>query len=104
MSVTLDQATSLLENVLYESSTVAAQNAQFYVNQSTTNTALSTVSGMASYFSTLAEASIPEQVIRLYEGALGRAPSGSEIAYYVNIAETAGGVLTPDQLALGASA
>jgi len=101
MSVTSAQAISLLENVLYESASIAAQNAPAYVALSNGNATYSTVSGLASLFASFAEASITQQVVRYYEGALGRAPAGSEIAYYVGIAENG---LTADQIGQGASA
>src|SRR5579863_10199941 len=101
MTVTLAQATSLLENVLFESATLAAANASAWVAQSAQSTALGTISGLASAMAASSEAGIVEQVVRYYEGALGRAPGGQEVAYYVAIAEQG---LTAPQIAQGASA
>lgn len=101
MSVTSTQATSLLQNVLFESSTLAAATAGGYVTLSAINPLASTVAGLATVLSGSAEASIAEQVVRYYQGALGRAPSATEVAYYVNIAEAG---LTSAQIQQGASA
>ena len=109
MSVTSGQAISLLENVLFESQTQAKANAAGWVTLSNLNSAYSTVAGLAAAMAGTAEASIAQQVVRYYEGALGRAPGGTEIAYYVNVAETNqngafGAALTSSQIAQGASA
>ncbi len=101
MSVTSAQAISLLENVLFESATAAKANAAGWVALSNLNSSYSTIAGLASAMAGNAEASIASQVVRYYEGALGRAPGGTEIAYYVNIAETG---LTASQISQGASA
>jgi len=109
MSVTTAQAVSLLQNVLFESATAAKANAASWVSLSNLNSSYSTVAGLASAMAQTAEATIAEQVIRYYEGALGRAPSGAEVAYYVNIVEngnTAAGItaMTASQILEGASA
>jgi len=101
MSVTSAQAVTLLENVLFESSTVATANAPAWVAESASNSGESTVAGLASAMAATAEAGIVQQVVRYYMGALGRVPSGIEIQYYVNLAE---GGLTATQIAQGASA
>lgn len=109
MSVTTAQAISLLENVLFESKTLATANAAGWVSLSVLQPSYSTVAGLASAMASTAEATIAQQVIRYYEGALGRAPSGAEVAYYVNIVEngnTATGIpaMTAAQINDGASA
>jgi S-layer protein len=109
MSVTTAQAISLLENVLFESATAAKANAAGWVSLSNLNSSYSTVAGLATAMSQTAEATIAEQVIRYYEGALGRAPSGAEVAYYVNIVENgnaATGIpaMTTAQINTGATA
>lgn len=109
MSVTTAQAVSLLENVLFESKTLATANAAGWVSLSNLNSSYSTVSGLAGAMAQTAEATIAQQVIRYYEGALGRSPSGAEVAYYVNIVENgnaAAGIpaMTAAQINEGASA
>ena len=101
MSVSQTDATTLLENVLFELATLAAANAPLWVTASQSSDSESTVSGLAAAMAASTEASIPQQVVRYYEGALGRAPSGSEIQYYVNIVETG---LTAAQIASGTAA
>jgi hypothetical protein len=101
MSVTVAQATTLLENILFESPTLAATNATGYAALSELNPAYSTVAGLASAIASSPEASIADLVVRYYEAALGRSPGGSEVAYYVAIAETG---LTPTQISQGTAA
>jgi len=100
MSVTTAQVVSLLENVLFESSTLAQANAATWVQTSQTVSGDDTVVGLAQAMATSSEASIVQQVVRYYEGALGRAPGGAEIQYYVGLVEAG---LTASQVALGAS-
>lgn len=100
MSVTTAQATTLLENVLFESPTLAAANAASWVAQSIDNSNYATVEGLAAGMAASPEMGIVQQVVRYYEGALGRAPGGFEIEYYVEIAEQG---LTPAQIAQGVS-
>jgi S-layer protein len=107
MSVTTAQAISLLEYVLFETKTAATANAASWVSLSNLNSSYSTVSGLAGAMSQTAEAGIAAQVIRYYEGALGRAPAAAEVAYYVNIIENgnaATGIvaMTPTQISEGA--
>ena len=101
MSVTTAQAVTLLENVLFESPTIAQANAASWVSQSATNTSLSSVAGLAAAMAATPEGEIAQQVVRYYMGALGRAPRGDEIQYYINVVEAG---LTADQLAQGAGA
>jgi len=100
MSVSVADATTLLENVLFESASLAATNAPGWVSQSSTNASESTVSGLAAAMAASPEAGIVQQVVRYYEGALGRAPAGFEILYYVNIVEAG---LTASQISAGAT-
>lgn len=86
MSVTTSQATTLLENVLFEQPSIAAANAATWVVASNISSQ-STIAGLAAAMSATAEAGIAQQVIRYYMGALGRVPSGSEIQFYVKYAE-----------------
>jgi len=98
MSVEAAQATTLLENVLFESPDLAAANAASWVASSAANADEASVAGLAAAMAATPEAGIVQQVVRYYEGALGRAPGGSEVQYYVNIAEAG---LTPAQIAAG---
>lgn len=101
MTVTTAQAISLLENVLFESPSIASANAAQWVTLSQSDTVYSDVAGLAQAMAATPEISIAEQVVRYYEGALGREPSGVEVAYYVKIAEAG---LSASQLVQGASA
>src|SRR5579859_985517 len=101
MTVTSAQVITLLENVLFESATIAKANATSLTPIANFNSTTSTVNGLSAYLATLPEATIAEQVIRYYQGALGRVPSASEISFYVKYAETG---LTAAQIAQGASA
>lgn len=101
MSVSTAQVVTLLENVLFESQTLAQANAAAWEAKSQDIPGAGTVAGLASTMALSTEATITQQVVRYYEGALGRAPAGSEILYYVNIVETG---LTSAQIAEGASA
>jgi hypothetical protein len=101
MTVTTAQVTTLLENVLFESASVAAANAPTWTGIANVNPAYSTVSGLSAYLAQQPEAGIAEQIVRYYEGALGRVPSPSEISFYVSYLEKG---LTASQLALGTSA
>jgi len=100
MTVTSAQVTTLLENVLFESSTQAKANATTWTAIANLSSNTSTVAGLATYLASQPEAGIAEQVVRYYMGALGRVPSAVEIAYYVKIAETG---LNASQIAQGAS-
>ena len=100
MSITTGQATTLLENVLFESQAVAQTNASYWVGLSQSVAADATIAGAATAMAATAEAGIAEQVVRYYEGALGRIPAGSEVAYYVAFAETG---LSQAQIAQGVS-
>src|SRR5579859_4843318 len=101
MSVTTVQATTLLENVLFESATLAAANSAQWVAASQSNAAQSSVGGLAQAMSDSAEAGIADQVVRYYFGILGRVPTGNEVAFYSAVAEAG---LTPAQIAQGAGA
>jgi hypothetical protein len=101
MSVTSAQAVTLLENVLFESPTIAEANAANWVAQSASSDSLSSVAGLAAAMAATPEAGIAEQVVRYYMGALGRVPAGNEIQFYINVVEAG---LTADQLAQGPSA
>ena len=99
--VTTSQVVTLLENVLFESPALAAANAPSWVAKETTTPSYATVSGLTAGIAGSPEISIVQQVVRYYTGALGRAPGGFEIRYYVDIAEHG---LTAAQIAQGASA
>lgn len=101
MTVTSSQVTTLLETVLFESATAAKANATSWTAIANVNPSTSTVAGLASYMAGQPEATIAQQVVRYYQGALGRVPSTSEISFYVKYAETG---LTASQIATGASA
>lgn len=98
MSITTAQAVTLLENVLFESATIAQANAAQWVELSQIDPSHADVAGVAQAIASTEEAGTAEQVARYYEGALGRMPSSSEIAYYVGIAENG---LSASQIALG---
>src|SRR5579859_6249999 len=101
MAVTSAQVIVLLENTLFESPAVAQTNVAQWVTVSQTNPDAATISGLATAMTQSAEAGIAEQVVRYYEGALGRIPSATEISYYVQYAETG---LSVAQIAQGAGA
>jgi len=101
MSITTAQATILLENVLFESQAAAQANASYWVGLSQSVAADATIAGAATAMAATPEIGIAEQVVRYYEGGLGRVPAGVEIAYYVAIAE---GAMGPAQVAPGATA
>ena len=101
MTVTTAQVTTLLENVLFESTSAATANAPGWTGFANLSTSYSTVSGLSSYLATQPEAQIAEQVVRYYQAALSRVPSPSEISFYVSYAEKG---LSSSQLGLGASA
>ncbi|GEM_PF-6902869 len=81
-TVTSSQTVSLLENVLFESATLAAANASTWMSNPA---AAQGVSALAAAMLNSPEAGIPEEVIRLYEGVLGRVPGAQEIAYYTGL-------------------
>lgn len=101
MSVTVAQATTLLENTLFESASLAQANASYWASLSTSNSSDASLSGLAQAMAASNEVSITEEVARLYLGAFGRSPSGSEVQYYVNLAEAG---LSAAQIAQGSSA
>ena len=94
MSVTEQQVESLLENVLFQSSTQAAANAGSWLGLS----GVSTLSGLAAAMAASPEESIAAHVVGYYLSALGRAPTATEIRYYVGVAEQG---LTQTQIAAG---
>jgi len=96
MSVAEQQVESLLENVLFESSTQAATNAESWLGG--LSGASSTLSGLAAAMAASPEESIAAHVVGYYLAALGRAPNAAEIRYYVGVAEQG---LTPAQIAAG---
>lgn len=96
MTVTSSQALSLLENVLFETPALAQQNVAAWV----TVGAPGGVTNLASAMLDSAEAGIPEEIVRLYEGVLGRDPGEQEIAYYTNLIDQQ---VTPAQIAAGPS-
>jgi hypothetical protein len=100
MTVTSAQVTTLLENVLFESATLAAQNAPSWTAIANLNTNTSTVAGLSAYLATQPEAQIAERVVQYYQGALSRVPSAFEINYYVAQAEAG---LNATQVSLGTS-
>lgn len=101
MTVTSAQVTTLLENVLFESATLAKANATQVTAYANLSSSTSTVAGLSAFLATQPEASIAEQVVRYYQGALGRVPAPVEIAYYVAIAEAN---MTSAQISEGATA
>jgi S-layer protein len=101
MSVGTAQVVTLLENVLFESATLAKANAATWVAQSQSIASEGDVAGLAAAMAASPESSIAQQVVRYYEGALGRAPSGFEISYYVAAVEVG---LSAAEIAQGASA
>ena len=101
MTVTSAQVTTLLENVLFESATLAKANATQVTAYANLSSSTSTVAGLSAFLATQPEATIAEQVVRYYQGALGRVPAPVEIAYYVAIAEAN---MTPSQIAEGVTA
>ncbi len=94
MSVTEQQAESLLENVLFESSTQAAANATSWES----NSAATSIASLAAAMASSPEESVAAHVVGYYLSALGRAPTAAEIGYYVAVAEQG---LTPSQIAAG---
>ena len=96
MTITTAQAISTLENVLFESATIATANAV-----SLNLSSYSSVDALAQSLTALPEFAIAGQIVRYYQAALGRGPSGFEIGYYVTIAEHG---LTAAQIAQGAGA
>ncbi len=100
MTVTTNQAISLLENILYENSTLAAANAPAWVALSN-NLSNSTVSQLAVSIAASPEITIVEEVTRLYLGVLGRTPDAAGLAYWTNWVETG---MKASTIALGASA
>jgi len=101
MSVTVAQATSLLENILFEPPALAAANAPAEVALSANNFTDSSLGGLAQSIAAMPEATITETVVRYYETLLGRAPAGAEIQSFVSLAETG---LSAAQIAQGISA
>lgn len=100
MSVTTAQTISLLENVLFESPSIASANAAQWVTLSQSDALYSDVAGLAQAMAATSEIGIAKQVVRYYDGALLRSPSGAEVTYYVRIAEAG---RTAAQIAQGAS-
>lgn len=100
MSVTTAQVTTLLENVLFESATLAGQNAASWTAIANLNASTSTVAGLSAYLATQPEAQIAARVVEYYQGALARVPSAFEISYYVAQAEQG---LNATQISQGAS-
>ena len=94
MSVTEQQTESLLENVLFESSTQAAANAASWES----NSAATSVASLATAMASSPEESIAAHVVGYYLSALGRAPTAAEIRYYVAVAEQG---LTQSQIDAG---
>src|SRR5579859_6720362 len=99
MTVTTAQITILLENILFETQPLVAGNVEQWMVLSTSNPADSTVIGLAEAMAGSAEIGIAEQVVRYYQGGLGRQPSATEIGFYVEYAETS---LSASQIAQGA--
>jgi len=98
MTVTVAQATSLLESVLFEQPAMASADAAGWVATSSSATG---IGGLASAMAVAPEAGIAAEVIRLYLGALGRSPAAAEVQYYVNVAEAG---LSSAQIASGVAA
>ena len=94
MSVTEQQVVNLLENVLFQSSSQAAANAGSWLGLP----GVSTLSGLAAAMAASPEESIAAHVVGYYLSALGRAPTATEIRYYVGVAEQG---LTQTQIAAG---
>jgi len=96
MPITTAQAISTLENVLFETATVATANAA-----NLNLASYSSVDAFAQNLTAAPEFGIAGQIVRYYQAALGRGPSGFEIGYYVTIAEQG---LTAPQIAQGVGA
>ncbi len=99
MTITTAQTVSLLENVLFESSTLANANAAGWLAQHPQSGG--SVYAAATAMATSAESGIAQQVVRYYQAALDRAPAPFEIQYYVAMAEQG---LSAAQIAQGAAA
>ena len=96
MTVSVAATTVLLEDVLVESPSFAASNAAGWSSTSQNDTPQQLAALMASQ----PEASIAEQVFRLYEGLLGHKPDSSGMQTYVGQAEAG---LTGLQISNGTS-
>ena len=94
MSVTSQQVTTLLENVLFESSTLAAADAASWQN----NPAATSIASLAAAMAASPEETIAAHIVGYYLSALGRAPTAAEIQFYVSYAEKG---LTQTQIAAG---
>jgi hypothetical protein len=88
MSVSVSATTVLLEDILVESPSLAATNAPGWSALSAQNSAYSTTTSLAVAMVSSPEASIAEQVFRIYEGLLGRAPDAAGMQAYVAQAES----------------
>lgn len=100
MTISVQVAQTLLEDVQVESASLAASNAPQYLVPAF-NSVNGTAASFANFLVSLPETGIAQEVFRAYEGVLGRAPSSSELQFYVNYAETG---LNPSQIAVGPSA
>ena len=94
MSVTGQQVVSLLENVLFESSTLATANAASWES----NSAATSIAGLAAAMAASPEETIAAHIVGYYLSALGRAPTAAELQFYVSYAEKG---LTQTQIAAG---
>jgi len=101
--VTSSQVATLLENVLFESPTLAAANAASWVAQvpASATTTAQAVDALGSAMLASPENQISSEVLALYMGVLNRVPQAGELHYYVNLVETGA---TSAQIAQGPSA
>jgi len=101
--VTSSQVETLLENVLFESPTLAAANAATWAAQVPASAATTSqaVDALGSAMLASPENQISSEVLALYMGVLNRVPQAGELQYYVNLIETGA---TSAQVAQGPSA
>ncbi len=100
MALTSTQVQTLLENVLFENSTLAAANAPSWTSL-TNLSAYSSASALSAALAASPEMGIVQEVTRLYLGVLGRTPDAGGLQFWVNYAEQG---LSPTQVANGVSA
>lgn len=88
--VSSSQVETLLETVLFESSTLAAANAASWQAQvpAADTTAASGISSIGPAMAASPEGGIVSEVLALYMGVLNRVPQAAELQYYVNLLES----------------
>lgn len=92
MSIPQQQVVTLLENVLFETSTQATANAVKW----NAGPAATDISSLAAAMAASPEEGIAAHIVGYYLASLGRAPTAAEIQFYVSYAERG---LTPAQIA-----